>query len=331
MGKILVAGDSHSWPFQKMPGVEAYFYEYDHWLTSRDLVDPDAWCWPYLRHFLSAHVDIGFDTIILTINEVELRAHYWKHMVEAICNDGANPDTFIREYAVTCRNNIKNFLKEHNFKRAIIWGPPPSPSYNPPWVQEQQYPYVGSSQTRNIMYHVFNVYFIQAIKDDEDIGFATAFYDCINRDYMLNGNIEVILEEKTYITNALIPDGIHFINTLEIYEQLQKIIAPVVSGDKKINIHDNFNTYINDRFILSTKSIPPAPPVAYISIDNAFTREETNLTYDTWVRADDIIVKNYEPRSVEFKGEEYHFLRIVDKDLWEVIPNFTELCLVPVL
>ena len=333
MGKIMVAGDSHSWLFQKMPGVNAHFYEPDNWLTTRDLADPDAWCWPILDPFLEHHVKSGFDTIILTINEVELRAHHWKHIVEAACNDGTTADSFIKEYAITCRKNVKNFLKKYKLKRAIIWGPPPASMYNPPWAQEKTFPwpFVGSSQTRNIMYHMFNMHFIEAIKDDEDIGFSTAFYSWMLRDYTLYGNTEVELEGKTYTSNVIVPDGIHLRNIPEIYGNSCDLISPVVFGDKKVSIHNNFNTFKNDKFILSTRSISPAPPVAYITDNIAYIRESTNLTYDTWVKADDIKVKNYKPRSVKFEDNEYHFLKVADKEQWEVIPNFTELCLVPAL
>jgi len=329
----MMAGDSHCWPFQKMPGVKAHFYERDRWLTSRDLADPDAWCWPTLNPFLKYHVDRGFDTIILTINEVELRAHYWKHIVEAVCNDGTTADSFIKEYAITCRKNVKNFLKKYKLKKAIIWGPPPASMYNPPWAQDETFPwpFIGSSQTRNIMYHMFNMHFIEAIKDDKDIGFATIFYSCILRDYILGGNTEVVVEGKTYTTNIIVPDGIHLRNIPEMYKNCHDIMAPVMSGEKKVNMHDNFNNFKDDEFILSTRSIPPTPSIAYITNEIAYTRKPTNLTYDTWVKVDDIKVKNYDPRSVKFEDNEYHFLRVADKDQWEVIPNFTELCLVPAL
>jgi hypothetical protein len=331
MINTIVAGDSHSWPFQKMCGVGATFYEVNTWLTSRDLGDPNSWCWSSLEPFLKYHTNIGFDRIILTINEVELRAHYWKHIVEAICNNGNTVDSFIKDYAVKCRNNVKNFIKKYNLKRAIIWGPPPASTYNPPWAQEQPYPFVGSGQTRNILYHIFHMHFIEAIKDDDDIGFATAFYDYMQRDYNLNGNDYFVIEGKTYIANRIVPDGIHFYESDEIYGLIHKLILPVISGDKKINMHDSFNTFKNDKFILSSKSVAPTPSVAYISGNTAYVREASNLTYNTWAKKDDIKVKNYEPRSVMFEGNEYHFLKIADKDNWEVIPNFTELCLVPVL
>jgi hypothetical protein len=214
---ILLVGDSHT-NILRVGDVTEVFYK-TRPLTIKDFNEDDSWCWPELDLFLKQHSVVGNDTMILCTGEVDIRAHYWKHIIEYIAKGGTVQD-YMQDKAHTLYNAIKRCISDYNLKQVTLWGPPPIPAFrafDPPW------PFVGSVSTRNILIHMFNKAFIKEIENDNSVRFATAFYHFI--------------DQTTYIADPKVShDGTHYAE--EHTNLCWELISPTIIGQKLVKTGD---------------------------------------------------------------------------------------------
>lgn len=275
-GKLLLVGDSHSHTFAAQSCIVNYQDESirNRPITAKDFTDSTSWCWEPLDAFLKLSVSLNNNKLILCVNEVDIRAHYWKHLVEAVAQ-GDTVESYVQNLANKLYESIKSAIRKYNLEWAVLWGTPPASPNN---LHHVEFPYMGSVTTRNIIIHMFNCAFNRAMKDDNEcpnIGFATAFYEYINlQTYQAKSNFSL--------------DGVHYADNLR--PGLWEVIKPVLRGEMRTNIpHFEEKKYgVVPQWTTSSRS------------------------YSSWVSEKYLTSVNSNPRYVNFNDETYHLLTMND-------------------
>jgi len=282
MNEIIILGDSHTHSFaSKGPrhtDDPALF-------TSRDYGELITSLYSDLTKFLKTN---PAKNLIVCLGEVEIRAHWWKHITTEYAN-GNSIQNYIKVRVKSFYDSLKFTADLYNLEKIVLFGAPPAMNntvYNPSW------PFIGSTSTRNIMIHMFNCEFIKAITEDiaeTRIGFATGFYHCI--------------DQNTYeAVDNILSDGLHWSSELD--NNLFSLVELVINEDGYFTVGPAFEHMKDHEFYLSH-----------------LTKSAGN--YDTWVNANDLENADLFTRNIIVDGEKYHFLTInqrkdIEKDCREL-------------
>lgn len=245
---ILVLGDSHSNLFSGCAGVT--HRQSPGAFTARRFADPDfGELWSWMSPWLDQHR--GADTLVLSASEIDIRAHFWRHIPRAV-TQGISLSAFITSKAVELLTAVYRVQRTWDIGRVVLWTAPPATAntrYNPDW------PFVGSVQTRNTLIHRFNLEISQQILGNPGVGLATGFYDYI--------------DPETYLARDHIPsDGVHWHSSLR--DQLwTNHVLPAVQGQ---------SIDLGAAYSQMSQHLP--------RFDEA-TATPTWL-YDTWIRTEDL-------------------------------------------
>lgn len=285
----LLIGDSHTGIFHGQPNMVVYGHD-DGLYTARnygELIDqPES----RLNSFYDSFK--GSDTnVILCIGEVEIRAHWWKHIPEEHINGNAFT-SYIQECADRLYQATKATVDKHGFSSILLWGAPPATgntNYNSAW------PFIGSVSTRNIMAHLFNSAFLNCIAQDPAetrIKFATGFYDYI--------------DPETYLPTLNIPsDGVHWSAPLRDF--IWNIVEPMLGSDRLTYTNPLFEELKTQTFKISNTTASPT------------------WLYDTWISSKNLQNPQDHKRKITVDGEDYHLIRLEHRDAFP--ETYTELCL----
>jgi hypothetical protein len=284
---ILLLGDSHSDIFVgavsnrfNMSQCQSSIFTLQRFINQDDL---DLW----------SNLDPWFNSntgssLIITGGEIDVRAHFWKHIPRSYVNP-LDITAYIQNIASKFYQKLVEVCEKYQLEKIVIWGAPVAgerADYN------FEVPFVGSSQTRNILVHLWNKSLLEIIKDDPRISFATAYYNFINPD--------------TYLTIQPNPshDGVHwhqqFGNTF--WEQL---ISPALNESSIVG--DNFDIIKDDQFeIVESTSNGMQKYDTWARTDQLYNDIDTrnilinNISY-SWVRADyrSLLPENYKELSIQ--------------------------------
>ena len=277
---ILLLGDSHTDIFLGRNSVTRF--EMSQCQSSiftlyRFINRVDVDLWDKLDPWLQHHTRTA-SSLIITGGEIDVRAHFWKHIPRLYVNP-ANITTYISNIASKFYQTLVSVIEKYQLEKIVIWGAPVAgerADYN------FEVPFVGSSQTRNILVHLWNKFLLESIKDDPRIALSTAYYNFIN--------------PETYFTIQPNPshDGVHWHHNFghKFWEQL---IFPALNGHSMLG--DNFNIMSNDQF------------------DITETLSTGNQRYDSWVRTDQLKNNDIELRQVIIKDISYSWIRADQRSL----------------
>ena len=270
--KILLLGDSHtdilvgSIPNRfNMSQCQSSIFTLHRFINQSDLD-----LWSNLDPWLQTNISQG-NSLIITGGEIDVRAHFWRHIPRSY-TEPKDIINYISEKALKFYQTLCLIQEKYQLEKIVIWGAPVAgerADYN------FEVPFVGSSQTRNILLHLWNKSLLESIKDDPRIALTTAYYNFIN--------------PETYFTIQPNPshDGVHWHHNFghKFWEQL---IFPALNGHSMLG--DNFNIMSNDQFDI--------------------TEEVSNGTqkYDTWVRTDQL-TSNIDERTVLINNTSYTWVR----------------------
>ena len=227
-------------------------------------------------------------SLIITGGEIDIRAHFWKHIPRSYINS-TDITTYILGTALKFYQKLVEVYEKYQLEKIVIWGAPVAgerADYN------YEVPFVGSSQIRNILVHLWNKSLLEVTNNDPRISFTTAYYNFINPD--------------TYLTIQPNPshDGVHwhqqFGNTF--WEQL---ISPALNSSSVVG--DNFDIMKNDQFeIVESTSNGTQKYDTWARTDQLKNDIDTrnilinNISY-SWVRADhrSLLPENYKELSIQ--------------------------------
>jgi hypothetical protein len=285
----LLVGDSHTGIFHGQPNMVVYGHD-DGLYTARnyaELIDqPESRLNGFYESFKGPNTNV-----ILCIGEVEIRAHWWKH-IPFEYSKGTDCNFYIKECAEKLYQAIKTTVDRYGFSSIVLWGAPPATSrtdYNPVW------PFIGSVSTRNILTHLFNSAILECINQDPNetrIKFATGFYDYI--------------DPLTYLPTLDIPsDGVHWAPPLRDF--IWNIVSTLLTGDYRIYVHPLFDQLRTQSFKISSTIAKPT------------------WLYDTWISGKDLQNPEEHSRKIAINNEEYYLLRLENQNAFP--SSYTELCL----
>jgi len=269
--KILLLGDSHTDIFNR-GGVDRFEMsqcQSSIFTSQRFTNQHELDLWDKLKPWLQRNGNNS--SLIITGGEIDVRAHFWKHIPRSYTNS-KDITTYILNTALKFYQTLVSICEKFHLEKIVIWGAPIAgerADYN------FEVPFVGSSQTRNILVHLWNKSLLECIKNDNRIYLATAYYNFINPD--------------TYLTIQPNPshDGVHwhydFGNVF--WEQL---ISPALNGGSMLG--DNFNIMKDDQFDITEES------------SNGIQK------YDTWARTDQL-TSNIDERTVLINNTSYTWVR----------------------
>ena len=248
---ILLLGDSHTDIFHGRGIANRFEMSQCHSpiFTLHRFINENDELWTKLDPWFKTNSNAS--SLIITGGEIDVRAHFWKHIPRSYTSS-ADITAYISNTASTFYQKLVSVCEKYKLEKIVIWGAPVAgerADYN------FEVPFVGSSQTRNILVHLWNKSLLECIKDDSRISLATAYYNFI--------------DPNTYFTVHPNPshDGVHwhFNFGTVFWEQL---VSPALNGGSMMG--DNFN----------------------IMKDNHFEIVESMSTgiqkYDTWVRTDQL-------------------------------------------
>jgi hypothetical protein len=210
-------------------------------------------------------------SLIITGGEIDIRAHFWRQIPRSYVTR-QDIEIYISNTAYKFLDALQMIIEKYQLEKIVIWGAPVAgekADYN------FEVPFVGSSQTRNILVHLWNKTLLQAIDHDPRISLATAYYNFINPENYF-----------TTQTNTS-HDGVHWHHS---FGNLfwEKFIDPALQGSSIVG--HNFNRMASDQFdILETDSTG-------------------NQQYDTWVQTDQLKNSNIDLRQVIIKDVSYSWL-----------------------
>jgi hypothetical protein len=173
---ILLLGDSHSDIFLNIPNTLRFNLGECRLkiFTTYRFVDPDdADLWSKLTPWFDQQTEHS-KTLIITSGEIDIRAHYWKHMLPY-----GDLIQYITDTAAKFYQTLSQLVEKYKLERVVVWGAPVAEE-RARYVSE--YPFGGSSYTRNLIVHYWNKEFNRISFDDPVITLATAYYDFINFD-----------------------------------------------------------------------------------------------------------------------------------------------------
>ena len=289
MSRTLLVGDSHTGIFHGQPNMVVYGHD-DGLYTARnygELVDQPG---SRLNSFYQQYQ--GPDTsVLLCIGEVEIRAHWWKHIPEEHTN-GNTFSSYIKECANRLYQAAKTTVDTHGFSSIVLWGAPPATNnttYNPAW------PFIGSVSTRNILAHLFNSAFLECVNQNPSetrIKFATGFYDYI--------------DPLTYLPTFDIPsDGVHWSSPLRDF--VWNTVEPMLNSKDLTYTNPLFDQLATQSFEISSTTATPT------------------WLYDTWILGNDLQNPQDHPRKITVDGKDYHLIRLENRSAFT--ETYTELCL----
>jgi len=287
---ILLLGDSHTDIFEgphckkfDLKGCDPELFTQKRFADSDDLN-----LWNKLDLWFEENTTA--DTyLVITSGDIDVRAHFWRHIPRNYQNS-IDLLSYIKDKSLKFYQSLIRIYEKYQLKQIVVWGTPVAgekAQYN------FQAPFVGSSQTRNKLIHLWNKEFINLIINDSRINFATAYYNFIN--------------PLTYSTIDPNPshDGVHWHHSFGnlFWNQL---IIPALNGNKLL-ISDNWNLMCNDQFIISE--------------DNS---TGTQL-YDTWACTNQIKDLKSINKNVIINNVSYSYIRAENRDL--LPETYRELCL----
>lgn len=250
---ILLLGDSHSDPFVNMPNVSRCdLSKCDQWLfTSYRFTNPaDFDLWSNINSWLSSNTINSSNPskiLVITGGEIDIRAHYWRHIPREY-QHSTDIVKYVERHAVQFFNTIKTVCNTYKLDHVVVWG---SPVAGEKAQYNNEYPFSGSSQTRNKLIHMWNVAFGKLIANSTQVSLASAYYDFINLDY-------------TTITPSPSHDGVHWHDS---YGPVfwENIILPATTNNG-IFLGKNWEIMRNETFSITE------------------TSSQGTQKYDTWVR-----------------------------------------------
>ena len=275
---ILLLGDSHTDIFLGTGNVIRFEMSQCHssiFTLHRFINHSDVDIWSKLDPWLAQHMH---SSLIITGGEIDVRAHFWKHIPRSYVNP-VDIKSYISDIALKFYQKLISVIEKYQLEKIVIWGAPVAgerADYN------FEVPFVGSSQTRNILVHLWNKFLLESIKDDPRIALATAYYNFIN--------------PETYFTIQPNPshDGVHWHHNFG-HKFLEQLIFPALNGHSMLG--DNFNIMSNDQF------------------DITETLSTGTQRYDTWVRTDQLKNNDIELRQVIIKDISYSWIRADQRSL----------------
>lgn len=227
----LLLGDSHINQFR---GRVENFDLAGQVLTADRLVSGYEPVWSRFRDWMAAH-EPGSD-LVVSLNEVDIRAHYWRHIPRA-----PEPMAWIQDRARVFYQRLVEIHSLGKLNRIVLWGAPPAGlniTNNPAW------PFVGATATRNRIIDLFNREFSALCRPGSPVVLATGFYQ-----YM---------DMNTYEPVGHIPsDGVHWADSLA-EPFWTTLIAPGLAGVQHaipagplftfgchtVNNHDQYDSWI---------------------------------------------------------------------------------------
>lgn len=270
---ILVTGDSHSNLFSSVPGV--VHRQSPGAFTARRFSDPDfGELWSWLAPWLESNR--GADCLVLSASEIDIRAHFWRHMPRAV-SQGLELSQFIASKAVELLTAVARVQREYSIARVVLWTAPPATAntnYNPDW------PFVGSVQTRNTLIHLFNQEIHRQIAGQSGVALATGFYDYI--------------DPETYLPKNHIPsDGVHWDSSLRDTLWNQRVL-PVIQG-QVLDLGAGHCAMTQHQPVFVEQTVNPG------------------RLYDTWIRTEDLWQSlDTDPRA-QVLGQDYSRIYIRDR------------------
>jgi hypothetical protein len=218
-------------------------------------------------------------TLVIAGGEIDIRAHFWRHIPRHYQGKDSIVN-YIQSVAVKFYQSLATVCNRYNIRRVVVWGSPVAgerAQYN------SEHPFVGPSQTRNRLIHIWNREFVRAIENDARISLATAYYNFIDP-----SNYSTVNPSPSH-------DGVHWHDS---YGPVfwEKLIQPCIDGNK-IAAGMNWNNMYNDQFDIVE------------SISNG------NQQYDTWARTDQISNSSVIDRQITINGQSYSWIRAEHRDL----------------
>ena len=277
---ILLLGDSHTDIFLRTGPVTRFELSQCNStvFTIHKFTDPtELDLWSKLEPWLASKAGTS-SSLIISGGEIDIRAHFWRHIPRAYTN-ADNIITYVSGIASKFYNALVLAREKYQLENIVIWSAPVAgerADYN------YDVPFVGSSQTRNILVHLLNKSLLECIKNDSRVTLATAYYNFI--------------DPNTYFTTQPNPshDGVHWYESFGpmCWEQL---ICPALSGNSMVG--DNFNIMKNDKF------------------DIVETVSNGTQKYDTWARTDQLKNNDIDTRTVIIKDTSYSWIKADQRSL----------------
>ena len=283
---ILVFGDSHSNMFAGVAGV--VHQRSPQAVTARRVSDPTfSELWSWLAPWFEVHR--GADSLVLSASEIDIRAHFWRHLPREFAQGTTVPE-FMAGKVAEFMAGIARIQQVYGIARVVLWSAPPATAnttYSPDW------PFVGSVSTRNVLIHLFNSEFQRQIQGNSQVFLATGFYDYI--------------DPQTYLPRDHIPsDGVHWHDSLR--DQLwTQHIAPAISGHA-VDLGSAYHAMSQHRPYFVEHTTSPG------------------CLYDTWVRTEDLPESRAEDPRAVVGGVD--FSRIYLKDSARFPASYRELALI---
>ena len=274
---IIMFGDSHTDIFVDQPQVTR-FNLHTAVFTIPRLAAMDNWhtLWPTLATWLSS---ASGQDLVVSVGEIDIRAHAWRHYPRVMNSQSVND--YIYDLAGRHYASLVRIVRNHRLNRCVLWGAPPAYDnmlYNKDW------PYSGSTQTRNRCIHLFNSEFQRLVSANptNGVGFATAYYAYVDSDF-------------NYVNDPS-HDGVHYRNRL----------GPVFWSDLVMPAFSRGLGIAGDVL----------PLVEYSVVSE---RKDNNVRLaDTWISAEGVTGEH----SVEFQGRTYYYigkdLALSSKEYWEL-------------
>ena len=283
--KVLLLGDSHTDIFlrnSKVNRFDANTFAQRPFTIYRfsDVNDLDLWS-PLSKWFEYHTVNLQdpYKILVVSGGEIDVRAHFWRHIPrhyqgkDSILN-------YVQSVAVKFFQSLVKICDKYNIKKVVVWGAPISGERA---HYSSKYPFVGSSQTRNRLVHMWNREFARVIETEPRISLATAYYDFIDPT-----NYSTVNPSPSH-------DGVHWHDS---YGPVfwEKLIQPCIDGNK-IAVGKYWNNMYNDQFDI---------------VENI---SQGTQQYDTWVRTDQISNLDVIDQHVIIKEQSYSWVRAEYRNL----------------
>jgi hypothetical protein len=219
--------------------------------TIHRFVDPDNSIQPLLNSWLRENSKNG-SSLVITSGEIDIRAHYWRQLPRYYKEETDIVDQ-IKSLAFKFYQKLTKVINQYGLKNIVVWG---SPTAGERALYNSEYPFSGSSITRNILTHLWNKEFANIIKNDTRVSLCSAYYNFI--------------ETKTYATISPNPshDGVHWHDSFGT-DFWNVLISPALSTPG-LYVGEKWSSMMQDKF-------------------NVVESESQGMDqYDTWVRTDQI-------------------------------------------
>jgi len=277
---ILLLGDSHT---DILVGTIPNRFEMGQCHSSvftlhRFMNQDDLDLWSNLEPWLQKNSN-NKSSLIITGGEIDVRAHFWRH-IPRLYTEPKDIINYISNKALKFYQALCLIQEKYQLEKIVIWGAPVAgerADYN------YHVPFVGSSQTRNILIHLWNKSLLECINNDSKISFATAYYNFIDT---INYNT----------TPNPSPDGVHWDYGHGSFGPMccNQLIFPALNGGSMLD--DNFNIMKDDQFGITE------------SFSNGIQK------YDTWARTDQL-TSNIDERTVLINNTSYSWIKADQRSL----------------